>query len=247
MAIAHVRNHTAGTHTTTGTAISTTLAANVTAGNLLVALFVFDNTATSTPTVSSITKQAGETASWTRIGQVDSTSSSPGNGVRGEVWAILTTVTWSTAPTATLDAAVVARIGLLSEFSGASTTLRGGTWADGTSTTGSPTAATNGLSAQPTAGDLVIGAGAFEGATAPTGDADTTGGSWSTAYTASAEVGANTSNAAAILQHKIVSSGSAAQNYGPTQSPGGGDSGAIITSLQPAASGSAFIGWGIPL
>jgi hypothetical protein len=201
----------------------------VTARNLLVAWICFDNTSSTAPTVSSIAKPAGETASWAQVGTHNSSTATAAAGVRGAIWAIKTTIAWppSTDYTITLSAAVVAKASGAAEYNQAGASLRG-TAGTGTSAAGTPSAATSGTAL--VAGDLVLGLGSFEDATAPTGDADTTNGSWVNAFTPFATTGGvTTTNVALIGQHKLVTA-TGVQTYNPTRAS---DSGAAVVGLIP--------------
>src|SRR5687768_6431785 len=91
----------------------TTLTATATGAGIGESIFlwiVFDNTGTTTPTVSSITKAGGETNAWSLVGAFDSPVSGSGSGLRGELWKITATVAWSTfTPVITFSAAITAK------------------------------------------------------------------------------------------------------------------------------------------
>lgn len=201
--------------------------AGVAAFNLLAAWVCFDNTGSATPTVNSIAVPAGETATWARLQQHNSATATAGAGVRGELWAIRTTVDWpaSTDYPITLSAAVTAKACQPAEFSGVSATQRS-TPGAGTSTAGTPTSVTSGTA--PVTGDLVLGLGSFETSTVPTRDADTLNGSWADAFPPFAIVGGTAAtNVALIGQYKLVTAGGQ-QTYNPT---GLSDSGALVVAL----------------
>lgn len=228
MAIAFVRNHTAGTSSTSNTTVTFTLSAVVAPGNLIVAFAGFDNTSTTAPSVTSISKMAGETANWVEIAGHDSSSASSSGGARGEMWAILTTVQWSAAAyTVTLSGSVTRKICVASEFSGATAALRG-TSGTGTATNGSPTSTTAGTA--PLTGDVVLGGAAFEATSAPTGDSDTLNGSWSAINSVASSSGIGSSSCSGGMQYKIVTAGGH-QTYNPS---GSGDSGCCVVALVPA-------------
>lgn len=244
MPAAFVQTHTSGTSTTSDTTVAATIAtAAVPIGNLLALWVGFDNTATSTPTVSSVSVPAGETATWAKVASHDSSNASAAAGCRGEMWVIVTTQSWAVAQavTVTLSAAVTAKAVVLKEFSGAAVTVRG-TAGTGTSTNTVPTASTSGTALE--VGDLVLGGAAFEAGAAPTADADTLNGSWANTATALAGA-ANPTGISVITQHKIVTA-TGAQTYNPTHGAGI-DSGAAIVALTPSATSASFAGWGIPL
>lgn len=231
MTIAFVQSHGGDKQVASGTGLTGSNATGVAvpAGQLIVFWVLFDNTGTSTPTVSSVSDAGGNT--WARIASHDSSSATSAGGVRGEMWASLLTNDWpiGAAISVTLSAAVLKRILLPPlEFSGASATLRG-TAGAGTSTSGSPTSTTAGTA--PASGDLVLGGGSFENNAAPTGDSDVSNGSWSTALTDFTTGGGAATNVAGCVQYKIVTGGGN-QTYNPT---GASDSGAAVVALQPAA------------
>jgi hypothetical protein len=201
-------------------------------GNLLVARIVFDNTSATAPVVNSIAKPAGETNSWVRIAQFDSSTATAGSGVRGEMWAILTTVVWPASSTyqITLSAAVTAKACQLREYNGASTTIRG-TAGTATSTTGVPAPITSGTA--PVAGDLVLGFAGWETRTTATQDTThTLGGAWA----AGSDFGTSGSSAATNVEGlgswKVPTVGGQ-QQYAPTCTST--DSGACVVVLVPAA------------
>ena len=231
MAVAFVRNHTSGSSTTSGTTLSFTLTNSVPAGNLLQVWVGFDNTATSTPTVSSIGKQSGEAGNWTKVASHDSSASGSAAGCRGEMWLIIPTVTWAAAAyTITLSEAVTSKAVVVAEFSGVSTALRG-TAGSGTNTGGVPVAATGGTA--PLTGDLVLGAMSCEGTSVATADTDTTNGTWSSINSSSASTGTASTSISVGAQYKIVTAGGS-QTY---NTAGGSDSGAVALALIPTSNG----------
>jgi hypothetical protein len=117
------------------------------------------------------------------------------------------------------------------EFSGAAVTQRG-TAGTGTSTGGTPSAATSGTAL--VAGDLVLGGATFETNAAATDDTDTTNGSWSAGNKTNTSGSTAATNISVVLQHKIVTA-SGAQTYNPT---GANDAGSAVQAVIP---GTAFI------
>lgn len=204
-------------------------------GWTILTALTFDNvTNAASPTVTSITKPAGESASWVKLGSVDSSSATGAAGVRTELWGIATTVTWpaSTDYTATLSASVSAKTTFTRPFSGVSTTLRGTapsgtTGAAGVSTVGTPTATTAGTA--PVIGDLVIGVAGHESNTAPGLDADTLGGAWISAGSFFTSSGGAAANVGVNLEYKVTTA-AGAQTFNPTCS---GDSGVLVLALVP--------------
>lgn len=231
MAVAFVRNHQArniNSASINNLAVGIDASNDTVPGSTLIARITFDNTNATTPTVSSIAKMSGETASWVLLKAGDSSSATSAAGVRTEVWGIITTVVWTanTTYTITLSGSVSAKACTLQEFSGATTTLRG-TAGSGTSTGGTPTASTSGTAL--VTGDLAIGAAGFESNAAATGDADTTNGSWSTVFNSSSSGGGSAANATSAGQYKIVTA-TGVQTYNPT---GASDSNSVVLALVP--------------
>lgn len=239
MAVAFVRHHRTQTATvSSATNLSVAIDASVAsvAGNTLIAWICCDNSGLGLPTVNSIDVPAGETAAWTRLAAHTSSSGTAAAAVIGELWAIVTTVSWpaNTTYQVTLSAAVAAKVSLLAEFSGVTATRRGSVpTSTDVSTGGTPTTTTIGTA--PATGDLVVGAASFETNTAATDDTDTTNGSWSAGLKANTASGGAAANCSGILQWKIVSAGGH-QTYNPT---GSSDSGAVVTALVPAAAAKA--------
>ena len=173
---------TAGSGTSTSSGTSLTVNHGVVdVGETLVVGVVADNVTNATlPTISSITKAAGETNNWVLIGSVDSSTATAGGGVRGMLYAITATVRWAAATqTITLSTAITAKAAVSRTFYGVTTTARGTvpsgtTGAAGVSTSGAPTATTAGTAI--VAGDLVLGLAATESTTIPGLDSDTLNG-----------------------------------------------------------------------
>src|SRR6266542_1935782 len=174
MTVQFVASHTADIQKTSGTGLLPSLSGQNVSGNLLVMWIGFDNLSATTPTVSSISGAGGD--SWFLIKVVDSGAPSAAAGCRGELWGILTTSAYTTSQsfTVTLSGAVVARIAVLAEFSGVTSTIRSGS-ASGTGTS-APTATTTGGNIN--AGDLILGGGVTEHNANWTADSDTLDGSW---------------------------------------------------------------------
>jgi hypothetical protein len=189
-----------GSNATSGTDFGHTWATS--AGDILLWAFGFDNTNTTTPTVSSIGKETGESNNWTQLGYVDSPTATSGGGVRAELWGIITTVAWSELTVASLDASVARRVDYAFVCTGGSLTTR---------TSSLPRAGVNGTgSATRTqtetgvlSGDLCIGVGVTESSTHVTTDSDTTNGSWTTQQVRTAS-GGGAANVAMNVQTKIT-------------------------------------------
>jgi hypothetical protein len=230
MAVTHVRSHAGGQTKSTGTTLAVALSAGVAANNTLYLHAVIDTLAGgTTPNITGITVPAGETATWTLVGAHPGATTSGANSVIGELWTITTTQAWDVAftPTITWNGSRNARGAVVEEFSGVTTTVRG-TVSAVTSATGAPSAAVS----SPLAGDLVVAGSSWETGTAPSGDTDTTNGSWSGVVSIATTGGLDTSNLVAALQYKIVTA-DGAQTYDPTGT--NNDAGAVVAVMTPAA------------
>ena len=226
---------TAGSGTSTSSGTSLTVNHGVVdVGETLVVGVVADNVTNATlPTISSITKAAGETNNWVLIGSVDSSTATAGGGVRGMLYAITATVRWAAATqTITLSTAITAKAAVSRTFYGVTTTARGTvpsgtTGAAGVSTSGAPTATTAGTAI--VAGDLVLGLAATESTTIPGLDSDTLNGSW-VGFSAGLATSGNATTAVALRpQYKIVTA-AGAQTFNPTCNT---DSGVCVVGLVP--------------
>lgn len=234
MAVQFVREHTDGSSKSAGTTVAGATAAVVPAGNLLVAWTVADNTGASTPTVSSLSKPAGESASWVQLQATPSASASAGAAVTGDLYAIVTTVDWAsgTTITATLSASVTAKVIAIAEFSGCTATKRtAGAWTTGTGT--------NSVSSTPTGtiqhGDLVLGAAGFENNAVPTS-------SWTLAAGVATAGGQAITNVGAGLFY-VITTGAGSQPFSASgTSDATGTAGALVPAAEPP-----FIGWGYPI
>jgi hypothetical protein len=192
----------------------------------------FDNLTLTTPTISSITKAGGESASWVQIVAGDSPISGAAGGTRGELWAITPTVTWTAfSPVVTLSGAVTAKASVGICKSGGTLNARETLPKAGTNTTSvSPSVNTT----TPLSGDLVLGVMSKEFTTGGvTADADTTNGSWSAGIEAATSNGAAT-DALAFLQWKITT-GAGTQTFNPTTVSGTGDGTIAVIALAPAS------------
>lgn len=244
MAVAFVRNHTSGTSTSSGTVVTATTVAETPAGNTLIAWVAFDNLTATTPTVTSLHTPAWETNSWALLASCDAIDATAGTDVRGELWAITTTVTWSSIVSAVLSSAVTSKVMTLQEFSGLATIVRGAVGKSAGVGTAS-SIATSGTAL--VAGDLVFGASAWE--TEPgtdiTGDSDTLNGSWSTSLIATADTGSSPTSVTAHAQYKIVTA-TGVQTH-DTSSLFSRSFTACVVALSGPAAAATFAGWGIPL
>ena len=149
------------------------------AGNTIIACVLFDNAGVTLKPEASLDKPAGETASWVRLGAARSPGTTSGGASSGEMWAITTTVAWTTPTiTLTLDTAVVMKAVGFSEYAGLLGPLRntvGSAYQTGTTAASATTTGTT-----PVIGDLAVGfLFGSNVAAMQTGDTDTTAGAWS--------------------------------------------------------------------
>lgn len=205
-----------GTHNSSALSFTLNPGSNFTAGAVAVLCLSVDNsdsngTAHSTFTV---TDSLGNT--WTRR---TSPLYDPGAASAGVAGAIFVsnqnggTLQTGTTITVTFDANCTAKAWTLMEVT-AGAGLRATYQAQGVGT-GSATASPTVTTASLTNGDMVIGMVCNEYGTAqtPTGDSDTSNGSWSTMQTA--EVGTTAAGQTIITQRKVVTA-TATQTYNPT-------------------------------
>ena len=200
-----------------------TASQTIPAGSLLFMIIGVDNTDATNPTTSISTAGGG---TWTLRGTVSSgVSASNGSGVFGYLYSVTTTSSISNASTistVTFSSSPTSRAIEVIAFDNTPELFRGSA-VTGSNTGGTPTA----TDSTPVAGDIVIGAIVGEDNTDPTGDADTTNGSWA-AINAIASTGASAAtNVAVGLQYKIVSA-TGSQTYNPTTA---NDSGVIVITL----------------
>lgn len=204
--------------------------------------FVFDNTSSTAPTITSITVPAGETASWQCIARVNSSTSTSGSGTKEELWAITVANSggWSAfSPVATLSGAVTAKVSAGFCKSGGSTNVRTDISTTPMAGSTSSTSAPSNANTRPLSGDLVVGLAGFQTATLPTGDSDTTNGSWSSAVTSVTSLGTDNLNVVLIMQNKIVTA-SGTQTYNPTDTVSTA-SGAVCAEFAPAGATTAEV------
>jgi hypothetical protein len=212
MPVSFVRDHVAEFLKSAGATDTYATTALVAAGNLLVAITVFDNAATAnTPIVSSISKPAAETATWTLLGRATyPNAATAGAYANGEMWAIRTTVDWPSATglTFTYSASITMKAQNIIEFAGALPILRNTANAAYSTTTTATFAATTGTT--PEIGDLALGfIFGSNVAAAQAGDTDTLGGSWSaTKYSVGSTGGSAATNNFGTFQYKILTAAS---------------------------------------
>lgn len=205
----------AGTNNTSALTFTFSPASNFTAGAMAVLCVACDNNDSSGAAHSTFTVTDTLGNTWTRR---SSPIYDPGAAAAGVEGAIFTTpmnggtLTTGTVITVTFDAANTAECWTLMEVVGSVGTPTFKAQGVGTgSATASPTVTT---SSRPS-GQMVIGAIFNEHGTAqtPTGDSDTTNGSWSTMQTA--EIGTTAAGITIISQRKVVTA-TGTQTYNPT-------------------------------
>jgi hypothetical protein len=227
---------------TAGTTLAHTFTGAVAAGNVIVARVLFDNfTTASKPIVSSISKQAGETANWVLLGASRSTSTSAGAFASGEMWAIQTTVPWAAASyTVTLDSSVTMKAVSYAEWTGLTVTPRSTAGSAYSTTTTAASATTTGTT--PVVGDLALGfIFGSNVAAAMAGDTDTLGGSWSTPVGLGSTGSSAATNNFGIMVYKVLTAAAhQTLNSSATLTAGNG---AIVAILQPLQGGTSAVAW----
>lgn len=118
-----------------GTTVSTSLTSTIPIGRTLIAVAQSagsDVTGTSASAPSSLTKPVGESATWTKVGELTGGTASGQYPANASVWAIITTTPWPSGTSVTATSSNADHRALsLSEFEGVSTTVVG-TDIDGT-------------------------------------------------------------------------------------------------------------------
>ena len=222
---------------TAGTTLAHTFTGAVSAGNLIIARILFDNAAVaSKPIVSSISKQAGETANWVLLGAARSTSTTAGAFASGEMWCIRTTVAWAAASyTVTLDTSVTMKAVSYAEWSDVTATPRSTAGTAYSTTTTAASATTTGTT--PQIGDVVFGfIFGSNVAAAQAGDTDTTGGSWSTPVGVGSTGSSAATNNFGIMQYKVLTAAShQTLNNSAAMTAGNGAIVAILQQVPPVA------------
>lgn len=176
-------------------------------GDFLIMGVAVDNSGLSAPTLDSFTDTQGNT--WTVQSQgTASPTSGAGSGIR----VMLATCPVTTAHavgdfvTATFSASVTAKAGVVIGLSGANT----GTPNNIATASGTNGASTTAISQNPSAsGKCIVLVSGFENNAAPTGDSDTTNGSWSSVAEDHTTGGGATANIAVGVQTKIVTASGA--------------------------------------
>lgn len=197
----------------TGTSRSLTLGAAAAVGDKVVVVVAIDNTGASGAAPTSLTLTDSKAHAWgsptvTRL--VDPGAASAGAYLA--VWHITASVALTTSDTVTVTTGATAAIGIVAAkvTPSAGKVLTVGTSGSSSTTAGTTATVTTGSLA---VDELVFGFGAVERSAAPTGDSDTTNGSWSSLVSGrGGNSGTSTSNQYAFLQWKQVT-GTGAQAY----------------------------------
>jgi len=234
MVVAFVRSHVPESVKSAGTTDAYALTSLVPADNLLVATLVHDNAASAnTPTITSISKPAGETASWVLLGAARYPNAvTTGAYANGELWAIKTTVDWpnATSLTVTYSNSITMKAQNILEFSGAEATLRAATTvATAYSTT--TTAASASTSGTAAVDDLAVGfLFGSNVAAAQAGSTHALGGAWSSPIGVGSTGGNATTNNFGVAQYKIMDAASFATMVNSAAMTAG--NGAIVAVLR---------------
>lgn len=221
-----VSDKTAGTATlTVGTDASRV------SGTLIVVGLAWDNLTATTPTISSISKPGGESASWIIV-EVNSPQAAAAAGVRCALAYIVATVDWSAhSIVVTFSGNITAKAAAYKTFTGASATIRG-TAVSGTGST-SPSTDSGTL-----IDDLILLMDATEGpgdGTLPTWTGSAPG-TITSQQSAGTTGGSGVTNATVVLAYIIATaSGSRLVTTGTLT-----DGGYVVVSLAPAAAASAY-------
>lgn len=212
MALTGTDRGSGSTNTGGQSTIVVTPGSNFAARSWACLICAYDNSGTNgADPYSSIADSVGNT--WTpRINSLND----PGAANAGVALRIFTS-DMSVAPlttgdtiTVTLGSTTVARAWALHEvLPGANGRVAYVTGGQETATTGTPSVVTGSI----TSGHMVIGAVGREGNEAPTGDGDSSNGSWSSVL--GGRVGTTTSGAQVVTQRKVVT-GTGTQTYNPT-------------------------------
>jgi hypothetical protein len=129
----------AAQNTKTSSSSYTSGAVTAASGEVILLAITYDNTSATAPSVSSISKPGGETNSWARLHQANSSSSSSAGGCRTEMWGIVATTAWSAfTPVVTLSGAVAAKASCGAVLTGGTLTQATGSPYAATSTAGNP-------------------------------------------------------------------------------------------------------------
>jgi len=214
--------------TTSGTTLVLTTAAAIDVGDFVIIRASADNLNASTPTFTCADSATGGSNVYTTHIQ-RATNATAAAGVAGTIMA---TVAVRPVPaggtiTVTLSGSVTAKSMFARSFTGVLNTLRNAA----VSAAGASTAAAV-TSGSATIGDLVCGAVAAETRSTPTGDSDTTGGSWQAMeFTPAATGGSDATRTIVTGQYKIATA-AGAQTYNNTTA--NTDWVALIAIFQPA-------------
>lgn len=215
------------TNKTTGTTVTLTTGAAVPVGALVVVIWAADNLTATTPTLSSVTDTKGNTYS-----VIANVGSGTATANAGQVAAIaVSRITTALTNTDTISAvassaSTVVKAVDAAYFTGANTVVR----ATATTATGNSTAPSvnyaSGLS-----GDLLLGVVGNQNNGLPTGDSDTTNGTWGSIGGVASTGGNAATNISVFGQYKILTA-SGSQTYNVTISTGQWSIAAV--AVQPA-------------
>lgn len=221
------------TNKTTGTTVTATTGAAVPVGATVIVVWAADNLSATTPTLSSVTDT--KTNTYTVIANVGSGSAT---AAAGQVAAIaISKITTALTATDTISAvassaSTVVKAMDAAYFNGLGTRVRATTATATGSSTGPTVTYASGLN-----GDVVIGFIANQDNTQPTGDSDTTNGSWALLGGVSSTGGAGGTNISIYSQYKILTA-DGSQTYNVTITNGQWSIGAIafVPAIQVTAS-----------
>ena len=214
--------------TISGTTLAITTGAAIDVGDLVVIRIASDNLTNTTPTYSAA-DSGGNT--YTQLAQ-KSQSNTPGAGCTVGLLATVATaaVAAGGTVTVTLSGAVACRAMYVESFTGFTTTIRNQNAGSNLSATASQSGGADQLT-----GDLVLGVAAIEGNGVPTGDSDTTGGTWSAMNGFVANTGTTATSVEVVGQWKLAT-GAATANYNTTWTTATDWASAIVVLL-PVPSG----------
>lgn len=203
------------TNKTTGTTVTLTTGAIVPIGALVVVTWAADNLSATTPTLSSVTDSKGNT--YTVIANVGSGSATAAAGQVAGIAVSRLTVALTAADTISAiasSASTVVKAVDAAYFTGATIATR----AAATTATGNGTAPSVNYTAG-VSGDLLIGVVGNQNNALPTGDADTTNGSWNVLGGVASTGGNAATNISVYSQYKILTA-TGSQTYNVTIASG---------------------------
>lgn len=182
-------------------------------GDVLFLAVSADNLTASTPVVAAVVDSRSATNVWGAGSSSNASTATAAAAVILHVLVCTVVVAHQAGDTLsiTLGGAVVAKAGVVIGLRGSNATLTATVSNRGTS--GGPSLVVN----PGAVGRAVVGAVAFENNAVPTGDSDTTNGSWSTIAGEASSGGSGATNAAVGMQVKVVTA-SGNQTWNPTGS-----------------------------